>query len=120
LGENERRLSAEQDIPLREERIERVEGESGAPVRITFERGDALMRRTIFVHAPQRQRSQLGERLGCTFTSRGTIRTDEDGYTGIPGLYAAGDLRGKWQQAIIAADGAMAAVAINTELLGLA
>ena len=86
LGEKERRIFAEQDIPLREKRIERVEGEPGAPVRITFARGNALMRRAIFVHAPQRQRSPLAERLGCTFTSRGTIRTDEDGYTGIPGL----------------------------------
>jgi thioredoxin reductase len=121
LSGRDRRLLSSQSIPVREERIERVEGEPGGPVRIMFERGDALMRRAIFLHAAQRQHSPLAERLGCTFTDRGTILTDEDGYTGIPGLYAAGDLRQQSQQAIFAAaDGALAAIAINTELLGLA
>ncbi len=121
LAGRDRRLLSKQGIPVREERIERVEGKPGRPVRIIFEHGDAVTRRAIFLHAAQRQNSPLAEHLGCTFTDRGTILTDEDGYTGIPGLYAAGDLRQQRQQAIFAAtDGALAAIAINTELLGLA
>ncbi len=121
LGGRDRRLLSKQGIPVREERIERVEGEPGGPVRIAFESGDVLTRQAIFLHATQRQHSPLAERLGCTFTDRGTIHTDEVGYTGIPGLYAAGDLRQQSQQAIFAAaDGALAAMAINMELLGLA
>src|SRR5919199_2440624 len=97
LGEKERRLLAEQDIPLREERIERVEGEPGAPVRITFARGDALMRRAIFVHAPSASAacspsvsaapSPGGERSAPTKTttpaSPATTRTATRGGSGI-------------------------------------
>lgn len=59
-------------------------------------------------------------RVGCTFTEQGTGVTDEGGFTGIPGRYAAGDMRRLKQQAILAAaDGALSAIAINTELAGI-
>ncbi len=106
--------------PVREERIERVERTPGGPVRIVSMNGEPLVRRGIFLHAAQSQHSPLVERLGFTFTEQGTSVTDEGGFTGIPGLYAAGDMRRLKQQAILAAaDGAPAARATNTELAGI-
>ena len=37
------------------------------------------------------QPNNLAARLGCRLESGGTIATDGDGHTGIPGVYAIGD-----------------------------
>jgi thioredoxin reductase len=56
--------------------------------------------------------------LGCDLTARGTVRTGAYEATNVPGLYAAGDASRRVQFAIVAAaEGAMAAFAINSELL---
>jgi len=105
-------------IGLREERIARLEGRDGVLERVRFETGGALPRRALFFASDERQASDLALRLGCTLTPRGDVETGRYETTGVPGLYVAGDASRRVQLAVVAAaEGAMAAFAINTELL---
>lgn len=118
LDGNDRRRLSDLGIGLEEEKISRLEGEGGELRRIVFQNGDVLVRRGLFLRPKQRQRSVLPEKLGCGFADGGIVETDENGHTGVPGLYAAGDATGQVQQVLIAATkGVFAAVAMNTELL---
>jgi thioredoxin reductase len=106
------------DIPVREERIVRLEGADGQLERIVFNNGDVLPRRGMFFHTGQDQRCDLAARLGCEFTDRGAVRTGDYEMTNVPGLFVAGDASRAVQLAIIAAaEGAEAAFAINTALI---
>jgi thioredoxin reductase len=105
-------------ISVREERIVRLEGNSGQLERIIFAHGEVLPRHAMFIHTEEQQRSDLAAKLGCDFTHRGTVRTGEYEETNVPGLFVAGDASRRVQLAIVAAaEGAEAAFAINTALL---
>jgi len=122
LTDEERRKLARYGIVLREEIIVRLEGrpgkEDGTLERIVFADGSVLPRRALFARLPQQQHSDLAERLGCTLTDRHQVETNADGQTSVRGVYAAGDLAQPKQQVIVAAaDGAVAAMALNYELL---
>ncbi len=109
---------AHNGIGLREERIARLEGRDGVLERVRFETGGALPRRAFFFASAERQASDLAQRLGCMLTPRGDVETGRYETTGVPGLYVAGDASRRVQLAVVAAaEGAMAAFAINTELL---
>src|SRR4028118_309123 len=68
LNEEGRRTLRALDIPVREERISRLEGEpggaSGGLGRIHFEDGSSLEREGLFYVPPQRQGSELAKMLG--------------------------------------------------------
>lgn len=71
----------------------------------------------IFFTAPQSQQCELARRLGCEFTSKGTVRTDHLGKTCVNGIYVVGDASRDVQFVIVAAaEGAKAGVAINKAL----
>ena len=54
---------------------------------------------------------------GCAFNNKGTVRTGKLEGTNVPGLFVAGDASKDVQLAIVAAaEGAKAAIAINTAL----
>jgi thioredoxin reductase len=98
-------------------RIARLEGKGDVLERIVFTDGDVLPRRAIFFNTGQDQHCDLPEKFGCVFTSKRVVRTDRFGATNIPGLYVAGDASRDVQFVIVAAaEGAKAAVAINTSL----
>ena len=60
---------------------------------------------------------ELLTKLDCNLTSKGTVETYNYEKTNVPGLYVAGDASRRVQFAIVAAaEGAMAAFAINNEL----
>jgi thioredoxin reductase len=118
LGDEERAKLARYQIDLREEVIARLEGKDGALGRIVFEDGSAIERRALFVRFPQRQHSDLAERLGCELTDRHQVVIDAYYRTSVPGVYAAGDLARPMQQVVLAAaDGAHAAIILNHALL---
>ena len=72
----------------------------------------------MFFCTGQKQGSDLPQKLGCKFTEQGCVRTYDYEKTDVPGLYAAGDASRFAQLAIVAAsEGALAAVAINKELM---
>jgi thioredoxin reductase len=109
---------ARYDIPVRSERIARLEGVDGRLKQVVFTNGEALPRRALFFHTGQGQRSNLAARLGCQLTPKGAIRRNAVGLTSVPGVYVAGDASREVQLAIVAAaEGVKAAFAIHKELL---
>jgi len=118
LTDKERKRLIHHNIPVREEKIVRLEGESGKLQRIVFASGEPLAVRGMFFSSGQRQGSDLPAKLGCEFTEQGCVCTGDYETTNIPGLYVAGDASRFIQFVIVAAsEGAQAAVAINKELL---
>jgi thioredoxin reductase len=118
LPAEDRRQLAEWGIPLEERSIQRIEPTVDGRVKIVFSDGDEFVQSGIFFHPPQRQRSDLAEQLGCRFDDIGLVETEANGYTGLAGLYAVGDMRRREQQLIVAAaDGLLAAAALNLELI---
>jgi thioredoxin reductase len=118
LDDRQRTRLAALGIAVREDRIDRLEGEDGVLRRIVFEGGEALPRRALFFTTGQEQRSELASALGCEFNDKGTVRTGKYETTHLHGLYVAGDASRAVQWVIVAAaEGAEAAFAINTDLL---
>lgn len=105
-------------IGIREDTVQRVEGEDGILTHVVFADGTRLPRRALFFTGGQVQRSDLVVRLGCDFNDKGTVRTGKYETTHLPGLFVAGDASRAVQWVIVAAaEGAEAAFAINTDLL---
>ncbi|MFE1602902.1 NAD(P)/FAD-dependent oxidoreductase [Methylobacterium sp. ID0610] len=118
LSDGDRDRLARQRIRLDERPVARLEGAEGRPARLRFADGEALPCRALFFAPAACAPSSLIERLGCTLTPKGTVPTREYEQSNVPGLYVAGDASRRVQFAIVAAaEGAMAAFAINTELL---
>ena len=122
FDDEQRQRLARHNIAIRDERIRRLEGPGDALEQIVFESGEALPRHALFMRAIQRQRSDIADQLGCEMEQPmpgvTTIKVDAMGKTSVPGVYAAGDAATMLQQAIVAAaDGAMAAIGLNHELL---
>jgi thioredoxin reductase len=78
-------------VRIREEPIRRLVGHDGRLERIAFMAGADEHRDALFVRTRREQPNGLATVLGCELTEGGTILTDADGRTGVPGLYAAGD-----------------------------
>jgi thioredoxin reductase len=116
--ENLARLAAHK-IPIREERIARLEGSDGRLEKIIFLSGDPLSRRAMFFNTGQYQGSPLAAKLGCEVTDSGGVKTGDYGQSSTtPGLYIVGDATRDVQFAIVAAaEAAEAACAINKALL---
>ncbi|HST90005.1 MAG TPA: NAD(P)/FAD-dependent oxidoreductase, partial [Ktedonobacterales bacterium] len=106
-------------IPVREERITRLEGTSdGRLERIVFAGGAALPRTALFFDTGQHHRADFARQLGCQFTPEGGVLTSEHESTCVPGVFVAGDASRREQYAIVAAgEGALAAMAMNAALL---
>jgi thioredoxin reductase len=124
LDDDARRLLAAHKVGLREEPIARLDGGDGGLERIVFTEGEPVARAAAFLHAPTRQRSDLPDQLGCTMGEDGSVLVDDLGQTSVPGVLAAGDMARRpsmpvpgAQVVIAAAEGAIAAVAIDQQLL---
>ncbi len=99
--------------------IARLEGEGDSLAGVRFTDGSFLPRTVLFFSPGQHQKSPLAEQLGCEFCPEdGCINCDEKAATCIPGLYAAGNAsRGVQMVIAAAAEGTLAAVAINNALV---
>src|SRR5919107_1986770 len=84
-------LLADAGVRVRTEPIARLAGSDGRLARIEFSHGPAERREALFVNTRRDQPNGLAAALGCDLTEAGTIVTDPDGRTNIPGVYAAGD-----------------------------
>jgi thioredoxin reductase len=131
LDEKSRRRLSGLGVSVREERISRLEGDSGRESRaasgglerIVFEDGSTLAREGLFYVPPQSQRSELAEALGCDLEQMAralVIKSDPTTReTSVPGVYAAGDVTGTGPLQSIplaAASGAAAAYFANHAL----
>jgi thioredoxin reductase len=118
LAEEDRARLARQGIRLDERPLEGLEGEGGRLARVRFRDGGDLPCQALFFAPAECAPSDLVRRLGCDLSAKGTVPTRDYEQTNVPGLYVAGDASRRVQFAIVAAaEGAMAAFAINTELL---
>lgn len=117
IGVADRARLATFGIPLREERVLRLDGDATGLRSVVFASGEELPRRGLFFTTGQYQRSLLPTSLGCEFNRKGTVRTNRLEGSNIPGLYVAGDASEDVQLVVIAAaEGAKAAFAINVLL----
>jgi thioredoxin reductase len=117
ITKDERAFLDRQGIGLREERIVRLEGETGLN-RIVFADGGTLEQTAMFMRPPWVLRSDLSRKLACEHADDGTVRVNEDGKTSVSGVYAAGDMITRAHQVVLAAaSGARAALAIQRELV---
>jgi thioredoxin reductase len=87
----ERSVLARAGVQVREEPIRVLDGRDGRLEQIEFAGGPPERRDALFVRTRRGQPNGLAAALGCTLTDGGTIVTDGDGRTGVPGVYAAGD-----------------------------
>ena len=118
LADADRGRLDEQGIGIVEEKVARLEGDERGLRYIHFEGREPLAREAIFLNYGEREGSQLSRMLGCELTDAGTVETRSYERTNVHGLYVAGDASHRVQFAIIAAgEGAMAAFAINNEML---
>ena len=123
LSNDFRRRLEQHCIPVREEKILRLEISSTVPYaasfEIVFESGPSLKRDGLFFNTDRHQSTDLAARLGCDMYDAKGCKVDNDQQmTHVPGLYIAGDAsRDVLQVIVAAAEGAEAAMGINTALL---
>lgn len=111
------KLEAE-GIEVCEQKIVALVGDDDHLQRITFTEGSDLPVDAVFFAIRTRRSCKLAEALGCEASGNTEIVVDEHRQTSIEGVYAIGDLvRGSQLVVTAAADGAIAAVAINRSLL---
>lgn len=118
LSPEDRERLARNGIGIVATRLRRVTGEAEALSAVEFADGSRLPCAALFFAASEGEPSPLVARLGLGVGEAGTVRTGEYETTSVPGLYVAGDASRRVQFAVVAAaEGAMAAFAVNTELL---
>lgn len=117
VSPKDRALLEKYKVRVMEQRISHLEGKDKME-RIIFKDGSTLERAALFFNTGKNQKSSLARKLDCRFTRHGGIRVDRLQYTGVKGVYAAGDACDGLKMVIVAAaQGATAGFAINNELL---
>ena len=110
-------------VRVRTEPIARLAGHDGSLQRIEFSEGTggrAEYREALFVNTRRDQPNGLAAALGCELTEAGTIVTDADGRTTVPGVYAAGDAATPNSRSVANAIGTGSRVAYAVALAHLA
>jgi thioredoxin reductase len=117
IGATHRQQLQREAIPVIEHRIDRLVHEAGQATAIVFADGAEHRCDALFFSSGQVMQSDLPRSLGCEFTPKGVVKTDDLGLTCIPGVYVVGDASRDMQFVVVAAaEGAKAAVAINKML----
>ena len=107
-----------QGIVIREDKVVRLEGNDEKLSAVHFETGESLPRDGLFFITGGTPDCSLATKLGCQLTGKGFVRTVGNEETNVYGLFAAGDASQGVQFAIAAAaEGALAAFEINSELV---
>jgi len=118
FSDHDRQRLERQGIDIVETAIRRLEGDGQQPQRLVFADGGTRPCHAVFLMPMPCDPSELITQLGCDLTKAGVVPTGEYETTNVPGLFVAGDASRRVQFAVVAAaEGAMAAFAVNTELL---
>ena len=103
-------------VPVRADRVSRLEADDGSLARIVFGDGSTDERAGLFF-LPSFTPSPLAAQLDCELDEAGAIVIDDDGRTSVPGVFAAGDATTDKKAVVLAAAaGSRAAYAINAGL----
>lgn len=98
--------------------VARLAGNGHQAERLVFRDGTERACHALFLMPDACEPSALITQLGCELSSTGVVPTGDYETTNVPGLYVAGDASRRVQFAVVAAaEGALAAFAINTELV---
>jgi thioredoxin reductase len=117
LTQQDRDRLGRQGIRIIEDPIARLEGSQSGLERICFKNSHVVDCQALFFCPQTQQSSELAVKLGCDLGRNNAVETRSCERTNIPGLFIAGDASRRVQFAIVAAaEGAMAAIGINTEL----
>jgi thioredoxin reductase len=118
-GEDAERLRSA-GVAVDERRLAELRGPGDGLSAVVFADGDERPCGGLLVPVTLHQRSPLAEQLGATAADPGPLVADaievEDGFqTGVPGLYAAGDVSGQMQSVAnaVAAGSTAAAVIVH-------
>jgi thioredoxin reductase len=119
LNDEQRQHLLNWGIPVREEKVARLDYDKETLKGIVLATGKTIPRHGIFISPDFYQHSDLPIKLGCEFTSRGTVQVNESKQTSVFGVYAAGDIVTHPLSAIglAASEGAIAAFFINHALI---
>ena len=105
-------------IPIREERVARLEGEGREVEAVVLVDGSVVPRGGLLLAPRQEQRSDLPHRLGCPLDAHGRVEADPMGRTPVPGVFVAGDAAPGVQSVTAAMAGGMIAGAmLNHDVL---
>ena len=115
--EQHSKLLAEQ-VDIKDEKIVALDGNDGVVEAAVLSTGERVAVRRIFFHIHVERSCTLAEELGCEVDAdKPNIKVDHHRQTTVEGVWAVGDLVEGSQLAITAAaDGAIAAIAINETL----
>lgn len=106
------------NIPVREDVIERLEGEGGQIQRVVYHGGATEEFDALFFHIASGPGSSFPADLGCEADVEGILEVDKEHQTTVPGVYAAGDIIPGSRLALrAAAEGTRAAVGIHKSLI---
>jgi len=95
-----------------------LSGEGDQMDTLHFADGSKLARRAIFIDLRTAQHSDLAQSLGCELDEMALVKVDAQARTNVAGVYAAGDMASRGRAVILAAaQGAMAGLALNMDLL---
>ncbi len=108
----------EMRIRVMQEQVTALEGADGKLSAVVLEGGQKLQRDALFFSTGQELHSrELPGKLGCKYTEKGCVEVGASEETCVEGVYCCGDASHNAQLVIVAAaEGAVAAVAINKAL----
>jgi thioredoxin reductase len=105
-------------VAVREDKITHLAIKDNMLAAVHFKDGPPLLRDALFFITGARPSCRIANKLGCQLTEKGVVRTVGNEQTNVPGLFVAGDASQGVQFAILAAaEGALAAFQINSELI---
>lgn len=118
-------LTPDQHQILKNNNIEVIEHELAAFIHegeylkaIKLKNNESIPRSFAFTIANFKNRSDLGEKLGCQLNEMGLYKVDETGKTSEKGIFAAGDIISMRHSVLLAcASGQLAAATMNYEIL---
>lgn len=119
LSDKDRDRLARNGVRVIEAKVDRLDGDGARPTRLRFRDGTDTPCTALFLMPFACSPSPLIAQLGCELDeTRSVVPTHEYEKTNVPGLYVAGDASRRVQFAVVAAaEGAMAAFAINAEFV---
>jgi thioredoxin reductase len=118
LSHSENDKLEEASIEVIEDRIQSIQPTELNSIKLKFINGRSLNFAAMFFTLGHQQRSHFPKKLGCEFTDKGAVDTNNFQATGLPNLYVAGDASHDLQLVIVAAaEGAKAAFSINKSLI---
>lgn len=117
LTHEQKEVLQKKEIQVVEDPITALVGKNGMLERIVFATHEEIAREGGFVAPQQIQASAFGSLLGCDLNTTGGIVVDQFGRTSVKGVYAAGEVISISQLLIAAAQGSIAAVGVNMDLI---